>query len=168
MPNDRKHNPLSVRCPVCTAKVREKCWHDGWQLEVPHVERYTLAYQQVPAAILAPKTKPMSIRCPHCKAMPLRSCVGPPPFRDPKPTHKARYLAAEKIDKAILKARGAKPKVSLIDKPPEERPWLTKSGHPKTAPPVEPENRLELAKQAQARELARRARERDLRRQRDG
>lgn len=119
-----KENPLLVTCPYCVAAPGFSCTEEGYVLTTCHKERYVQARLSIPNRSGVPRTKPLSLVCPHCKAMPLRTCTGPPPFRDPKPIHKARWLAAERVDNTIRKARGQAKKESLSIAPIEDRPWL--------------------------------------------
>lgn len=141
-----KPKPLTARCPRCDSMPGFACTEQGWPLVTPHDERFQRALANRPP-LKDPRTKPLSVRCPHCKAMPMRVCTNPPPFRDPRPIHKARYLAAERIDNAIRKARGLDKRKSLADKPMEERPWLGEGNteNPVVIPLTEPE--LEMIKE---------------------
>lgn len=160
MPNDRRKNPVTVTCRECNSAPGFACTEQGYPLVVCHEVRYQQALLQQKAPLNAPKTKPLSVQCPHCGAMPLRTCVGPPPYRDPKPIHKKRYLAAQKIDNAILRARGRQPKPRFIELPTDQRPWLQPANT--EAPPVDVLSPRALAEIKRIRDEARAARHADL------
>lgn len=151
----KKRSPLTVKCPVCAAMPLYRCSEDGWPIEVPHEDRYQKAWLVGTAPIAPPKTKPLAVRCPRCGAMPLRTCTGPAPYRDPKPIHKDRWLAAQKIDNYILRKRGRNPRTSLDQKPLADRPWLKENtDHPE----VQPLHPRELQAIRKTRDAARQAR----------
>lgn len=119
--------PLLVDCPQCRAKAGIKCVEQGFILEHVHLERFALArLRQTPPA-RDPDTPILMVRCPRCGAPPRRTCYGPPPARDPKPYHKERWLAKERVDNEIRKSRGQAPK--SIGKP-----WLEDRAVPPNKP----------------------------------
>lgn len=133
-PQKKPIRPMLAVCWTCGADPGIKCMEQGFELEIPHLARWQTAEQQQRRAPERQHTKPLSLRCPHCGAMPNRQCQGPPPYRNPVSLHKARYLAAEKIDNTINKARGRVPGVSAAELPPEERPWLKNKERPVLKP----------------------------------
>jgi rRNA maturation protein Nop10 len=133
MPKRKPIRPLLAKCPQCGSEPGIKCVEQGFVLETVHPPRFAMARLQQTPAPRDPDVDILMVACPHCGAPPRRVCSGPPPARDPKPYHKARWLAKEKLDNAIRQSRG---------KPPKSygKPWL--EDHQK--PNVQPLNRYEL------------------------
>lgn len=151
---------MKVTCPECGQLPYHKCLVDGFPLPVCHEARFQQALLQNTRHVEDRTMPVLMVRCPHCGAMPRRNCTGPAPFRDPKPTHKARYLAAQAVDNTVRRARGSPKRVDLSELPFEERPWYGNERMLGAGQiPVQKLGRREMQRLKHAREAA--ARERD-------
>lgn len=126
--------PLLAKCPQCSALPGIKCTEQGFVMESVHTSRMSLAMLQQTEPPRDPKTNVMMVVCPECGALPRRICTGPPPARDPKPYHRRRYLAAERLDNQIREAHGSRKRVDSRQLPPEERPWVKNRERPDLKP----------------------------------